>query len=115
QLCRSRAGSYPSPTRSTADLPGLGWPARLPEFSSLIVERLEGVGIDEHVGVGTEIVRGPENLAGPQVESFDPAVDSELAARGADDHAVLDHKGSHRSRFTLTDIGNRGAPHFTPC
>src|SRR5262249_827000 len=115
QQVKFRVVGYSPPHRSAADLPAIGWPARRSELSPLIVERPEGVGMDEHIGVGTEIVRGPENLASLQVEPFDPAVDAELAARGADDHTILDHQGSHRRRFTLTDISNRGAPHFPPC
>ena len=102
---------HPSPHRRAADLSSVSFGQLvLPELRALVVERLESPGLDQHVGVGTDVAAGPDDLAGLEIEPLHPAVDAELAARGADDDAILDDERRHRRRLALADVGDLGLP-----
>src|SRR5205807_5306282 len=68
----------PAPHRPAAAAPRVAFPGRHADV------RIAGVvspaRAREHQRVGTHVVRGPEDLAGGEVEALHPTVDPELAA-----------------------------------
>src|SRR6185312_2776791 len=69
----------------------------------------EGVGMDLHVHIGSDVARGPDDLAGGEVECLDPAVDAELPARGPDDNLVVDVERAAVHRVAAGDTDGRTA------
>ena len=100
----------PSPHRTAAAPPRVAGPGRRPK-SGAAAERFRAY---EHQGVRSHVVRGPDDLPGREVESLDPAVNAELAARWSDDHAIACDKRRHRRRLALIDIGNLRFPDLLP-
>ena len=101
----------PAPNRCATAAPGIALPRRDADV------RVRGVVPAsrpcQHQRVWAHVVGGPENLAGPEVESLDPAVDAELAAGRPHDHAVAGDKRRHRRRLALVHVGDLRLPHFT--
>src|SRR5204863_3856232 len=75
----------PSPRAGAADLPHVGWPRRHTEVGAAIgsVERLE-LQSDQHVLVGTRVIRAPGDRTVARVEGGEPSTDAEFAAAVAD-------------------------------
>ena len=55
-------------------------------------------------------MRGPDDFPGREVQPLHPAVDSELAARWPNDHAIARDKRRHRCRLTLIHVGDLRLP-----
>src|SRR5207237_8971563 len=92
----------PSPHGPAAAPPRVAGPGRRPK-SGAAAKRLRAY---EHQGVRPHVVRGPDDLPAREVQSLDPAVNAELAARWSDDHAIARDKRRHRRRRALIDIGD---------
>src|SRR3989449_8308656 len=58
--------------------------------------------------IGTDVVGGPYDPARLEIESLEPAVNAELAARRADDDPTLHDEGRDRRGLALREIRDLG-------
>src|SRR5207249_9782170 len=99
---------HPSPHRRTAVLPHVGGPARERQLGAPIVERLERSRLRQDLAIGTDVVGGPYDPARLEIESLEPAVNAELAARRADDDPTLHDEGRDRRGLALREVRDLG-------
>jgi hypothetical protein len=100
----------PAPDRRAAGLPRIAIPAMRAQINSAVVRRFECILANQHVRVGTDIPRRPQDLTGIRVETLDPSVDAEFAPGGADNDAILDDHRRHADGLSTTDLGDVGLP-----
>ena len=105
-----RIVGQPPPHRRPAALPHICRPRAERQVFACVVERPKGARPREHLTVRPHVVRGPEQPPGRQVERLQPAVDAELPARRAHEHAILDDERRHRRGLALRQIADLGLP-----
>ena len=107
----------PAPDSGAALLPGVGGPARgalVGARVGLAVERLESLA-DLDVGVGPDVVRAPQLLAGRGIDGSDPAAHAHLATAGTDDDFSLHDQWRHGHGFALGEVAHLRAPEQCAC
>ena len=104
----------PAPHGRAAPLPGAIGPAARAELGAADIRWVEGSRPHEHSVIRAEIVGRPDDAAAVKVERLQPAVDPELAARGADDDPVANDQRRHGRGFPIGDVRNPRLPHLAP-
>src|SRR5207253_11400302 len=92
------------PARRSSDL------ARERQLGAPIVERLERSRLRQDLAIGPDVVGGPYDPARLEIESLEPAVNAELAARRADDDPMLHDEVRDARGLALREVRDLGLP-----
>src|SRR5204862_6358701 len=79
----------PAPDGRVARAPAVAGPAARAEVGAAHVGRLELTRAGQHLGVRSDVARGPVDAPTGQIETLHPAVDAELPAGSPADAPVL--------------------------